>query len=209
MLCLLVSHALSRSPSSALFSPVFGWEGSPTKIDEKGYPYSDLCTGGPSCVCKETVKDCRICVVWLPCGVHMLEIIGFSSFGCLVVLAALWCAYVGNHRVFRFLAALWCSYVGKPVFWPPVSSSYVGSCPSVLVSFARCEYVAKYRGFGPPNWCPFGRLQGGYHTPLRLVSLYFPCGFPVRLPLWFHSSDIPKVILNRNCESPATSSLAG
>ena len=40
----------TRSPSSALSNPVFGWEGSPTKIDyrKKRYPYSNLSSGGPS-----------------------------------------------------------------------------------------------------------------------------------------------------------------
>ena len=37
-----------RSPSSALSHPLLG-EGSPTKTDyrKKGYPFSNLCTGGP------------------------------------------------------------------------------------------------------------------------------------------------------------------
>ena len=40
--------------------PLFGWEGSPTKIDyrKKGnYPYSNLCTGGPSLVSRSFVQS--------------------------------------------------------------------------------------------------------------------------------------------------------
>ena len=38
-------------PVVPLSHPFFCWEGSPTKIDyrKKGYPYSFLSTGGPSC----------------------------------------------------------------------------------------------------------------------------------------------------------------
>ena len=38
-------------PARCLFVyPLFGWEGSPAKIDyrKSGYPYSNLSTGGPS-----------------------------------------------------------------------------------------------------------------------------------------------------------------
>ena len=43
-------YVVPKSPQpGALSHPFFGWEGSPTKIDyrRKGYPYSNLCTGGP------------------------------------------------------------------------------------------------------------------------------------------------------------------
>ena len=44
------ARSSTRSPSSALSPTFFGWEGSPTKINygKKGYPYSNLSTGGPS-----------------------------------------------------------------------------------------------------------------------------------------------------------------
>ena len=52
---LISGWSKSRSPSRARFNPVFGWEGSPTKIDYSrrkkiGSPYSNLSTGGPSWV---------------------------------------------------------------------------------------------------------------------------------------------------------------
>ena len=41
-------------PARCPFSPFFGWEDSPTKIDtreQSWYPYSNLSTGGPSWAC--------------------------------------------------------------------------------------------------------------------------------------------------------------
>ena len=43
--------SFTRSSSRALLNPVFGWEGSPTKIDflkKVGYTYSNLSAGEPS-----------------------------------------------------------------------------------------------------------------------------------------------------------------
>ena len=45
-------HSLLGPPVVQAFTNFFGWDASPTKIDyrKKGYPYSNLFTGGPSCL---------------------------------------------------------------------------------------------------------------------------------------------------------------